>query len=90
MYEDGIVIIGIFWGLWLIPFGQLVSKSGFIPKILGILLIAGGISYLIDVSAFILIPKFHAQTTVLVAVTSGIAEISMVLWLLIKGIKSGN
>jgi hypothetical protein len=88
IYQNGIVLIGIFWGLWLIPFGQLVYKSGFIPKILGILLIAGGISYLIDVSVFILFPEFHDKTNILVAMTSSIAELSMVLWLLIKGTKS--
>jgi hypothetical protein len=87
MYQNGIVLIGIFWGLWLLPFGQLVYKSGFIPKIFGILLIAGGISYLIDVTAFILVPALHDKTNILVAVTSGIAELSMVLWFLIKGIK---
>jgi hypothetical protein len=88
MFENGIVLIGIFWGLWLIPFGQLVYKSGFIPKILGVFLIAGGISYFVDVTVFILIPEFHKQTNILVAVISSIAEFSMVLWLLIKGIKS--
>lgn len=88
MFENGIVLIGIFWGLWLIPFGQLVYKSGFIPKILGIFLIAGGISYLIDVTVFIIVPEFHKQTNLMVAVISSIAEFSMVLWLLIKGIKS--
>ncbi|MDP9230455.1 MAG: DUF4386 domain-containing protein [Bacteroidota bacterium] len=31
----------IFWGLWLIPFGQLAYKSGFIPRIFGVLLIIG-------------------------------------------------
>jgi hypothetical protein len=87
MFENGIVLIGIFWGLWLIPFGQLVYKSGFIPKILGVFLIAGGISYLIDVTAFILFPEFHKETNILVAVISSIAEFSMVLWLLIKGLK---
>lgn len=90
IYQNGIVIIGIFWGLWLIPFGQLVYKSGFIPKIFGVLLIAGGVSYLIDVTVFILLPGFHDKTNILVAVTSSIAELSMVLWLLIKGIKTGQ
>lgn len=88
IYQDGVVLIGVFWGLWLIPFGQLVYKSGFIPKILGVFLIVGGLSYLLDVSAFILIPDFHRQTNILVAVISSIAEISMVLWFLIKGIKT--
>ena len=87
-YQNGIVLIGIFWGLWLIPFGQLVYKSGFIPKIFGALLIAGGVSYLFDVTVFILFPEFHDKTNILVAFTSSIAELSMVLWFLIKGIKS--
>ena len=86
-YQNGIVLIGIFWGLWLIPFGSLVYQSGFIPKILGVFLIIGGITYLIDVTAFILFPKLHDITKILVAVISSIAELSMVLWLLIKGIK---
>lgn len=88
IYQDGVVLIGVFWGLWLIPFGQLVYKSGFIPKIFGVFLIAGGISYLLDVSAFIIIPDFHTQTNILVTVISSIAELSMVLWFLIKGIKT--
>lgn len=86
-YQNGIVLIGIFWGLWLIPFGQLVYKSGFIPKTLGVFLIVGGLTYLIDVVVFILFPGFHDKTNILLAVTSSIAELSMVLWLLIIGIK---
>ena len=89
-YQNGIILIGVFWGIWLIPFGQLVYKSGFIPKIFGVLLIAGGITYLIDVSVFILFPGFHDKTNILVAVTSSIAELSMVLWFLIKGISAKN
>lgn len=92
MYETGIILIGVFWGLWLIPFGQLAYKSNFIPKILGILLIAGGITYLIDVTTFILLPEFQSVTNVLVSVTTLIAELGMVLWLLIKGanVKQGG
>jgi hypothetical protein len=90
IYQDGVVLIGVFWGLWLIPFGQLVYKSGFIPKVLGVFLIAGGSSYLLDVCVFILIPEFHRQTNIMVAVISSIAEVSMVVWLLIKGIKTDN
>ena len=88
MYGDGTSVIGIFWGLWLIPFGQLVFKSGFIPKILGVLLILGGVSYVIDAATFILFPQFVSQTNMLVGVFSSVAEFAMVLWLLIKGVKN--
>ncbi|WP_336518224.1 DUF4386 domain-containing protein [Pollutibacter soli] len=87
MYENGNTIIGIFWGLWLIPFGMLSFRSGFIPKILGVLLVAGGISYLLDATAFILFPPFQKYTSVMVAIFSAIAELAMVLWLLIKGVR---
>ncbi|MCF8307707.1 MAG: DUF4386 domain-containing protein [Bacteroidales bacterium] len=88
MYEHGLVYIGIFWGLWLIPFGMLVHQSGFIPKIFGILLIAGGVSYLLDVATFTLAPGYHVHTNVLVSILSTTAEIAMVLWFLIKGVKT--
>ncbi len=90
MYLNGNIIIGIFWGLWLIPFGQLVYKSNFIPKFLGVLLIFGGLSYIIDTTAFILFPEFHNKTNILVAIFSAVAEFAMVLWLLIKGVKKNS
>lgn len=37
--SSGITAVSIFWGLWLFPFGLLVIKSGFFPRILGALLI---------------------------------------------------
>src|SRR5262245_54582239 len=41
MHDQGIgVITQVFWGLWLVPFGLLVIRSGFLPKILGVLLLA--------------------------------------------------
>jgi Domain of unknown function (DUF4386) len=46
LHGDGFVVAGIFWGLWLFPFGILVFRSGFLPRILGILLIAVCFGYL--------------------------------------------
>ena len=58
LYETGIQIAKIFWGLWLFPFGYLVFKSDYIPKILGVLLIIAGFGYLIDSFTFFLFPTF--------------------------------
>jgi hypothetical protein len=90
MYDYGNSVIGIFWGLWLIPFGLLTYKSGFIPKILGILLIAGGTAYVLDAFAFILFPEYLSLTNILVGITSSIAELATVLWLLIKGVNNSS
>ena len=48
------------WGLWLLPFGYLVFKSGFLPRIIGILLMIGCFGYLADSFGRILFPVGYA------------------------------
>lgn len=83
----GIMIIEIFWGLWLIPFGQLVYKSVFIPRVLGILLFLAGIGYTFDSLTFMLFPGYHAFTQTVAFIFSGLGEGSTILWLLVIGAK---
>ena len=78
----GISIAGIFWGLWLFPMGYLVFKSGFLPKILGILLIIGCFGYLVDSFAAFLFPSFGVN----IAIFTFWGEVLFPLWLLIKGV----
>ena len=40
LHGRGFDVAGIFWGLWLFPLGLLLYRSGFVPRILGVLLIA--------------------------------------------------
>ena len=87
VHNYGTVILEIFWGLWLIPFGQLVYKSGFIPRILGVLLITGGIGYIIESLSFLLFPSYHSFVSQFTIVLYSIGELAMILWLLIKGVK---
>ncbi len=83
----GIVNLEILWGLWLIPFGQLVYKSGFIPRILGVLLVIGGMAYVADSLTFLLFPDYRSFVSQYALPVFSIAEISIILWLLIKGVK---
>lgn len=87
LHEQGTFIAGIFWGLWLFPFGYLVIKSGFIPKILGIFLIIGCFAYLADSSTALLIPRQKGIVTDILMLPLAVGEILMILWLLIKGVK---
>jgi hypothetical protein len=57
-YNDGMRLIHIFSGLWLFPFGYLIFKSNFLPKILGILLMLGCFGYLINFFGHSLIPDY--------------------------------
>ncbi len=85
-YANGIEISQIFWGLGLFPFGYLVFKSGFLPKFLGILLMAGCFGYLITFFGGFLYPDFH-KTLIsdIVGMPAPIGEIGICLWLLIMG-----
>jgi hypothetical protein len=73
----------IFFGLWLLPFGLLVIKSGFIPRILGYLLIVAGGSYLVGSLTFLLSPPFGPVVSGIVTV-GYLGELPVVGWLVFK------
>lgn len=75
-----------FWGLWLVTLGTLVYKSGFIPRIFGILLFLGGTAYLIESIFFILFPGVGKAFLSFFIVFYAAGPISFMLWLLIRGI----
>jgi len=85
LHEHGLSIAGIFWGLWLFPMGYLVFKSGYIPRILGVLLIIGCFGYLIDSVTFFVFPNFVATISQFTDLT-WVGELLLALWLLIKGV----
>lgn len=87
-YSNGILVTTIFWGLWLLPFGYLVFKSGFLPKVLGILLMIGCFGILIDVFGRMLLPGY-AETAISTyfEMSSSFGEIGICLWLLIFGVR---
>jgi hypothetical protein len=90
MQHYGTLIAQVFFGLWLIPLGYLAYKSQMFPKWLGIVLITGGVCYLIDLLAAFLLPDFSQKIHAFVIIPSAIAEISMVLYLLVVGVKTEN
>lgn len=75
----------LFWGLWLLPFGYLVIKSGFLPKILGFFLMLGSLSYLVPFLVEVLYPRYSMPD--IVALPSAMGEIGIALWLTWVGIR---
>ena len=74
----------LFFGLWLLPMGWLVLRSGWMPRALGWALYAGGLGYLLSVPLGVLLPQARAVAEAL-AFPSVVGEIWMVLHLLIRG-----
>lgn len=74
----------VFGGLWLIPFGILVYKSGFLPRILGVWLVLNGLGWLATSFTAFLAPQYD---DIVDKITSPLrlGEIAIMLWLLIVG-----
>lgn len=87
-YDNGLRIVHIFSGLWLFPFGYLVFKSNFLPKLLGFLLMFGCFGYLINFTGNTLFPHY-AETGIgrYISLPATIGEIGICLWLLVVGVK---
>lgn len=87
-YGKGLLVSKVFWGLWLLPFGYLVFKSGFLPKILGILLMMGCFGYLIDFFGIALFPGYSESVIPrLIRKPALFGEVGICLWLLIVGVR---
>lgn len=80
-------LIQLFWGLWLLPFGLLVYKSGFIPRIFGVLIFINGIAYIILCFTFVLFPEYKSIVYNFSMPFLFLGEIPIIFWLLIKGVR---
>jgi hypothetical protein len=88
--EVGYTIAKIFWGLWLLPLGYLAYKSGYVPKILGILLVISCFTYLIDFSIYFLVPDVYEAISIIINLPTMFFELAFAFWLLVKGVKVPN
>ena len=87
LHHYGYLMTQVFFGLWLLPMGYLVYRSGMIPRVIGIMLAVGCFGYLVDTFARFTVPDLGAALSPYVVTPAAVAEVSMMLWLLIKGVK---
>ena len=80
----GFDVAGIFWGLWLFPLGLLVYRSGFIPRILGVLLMIACFAYLANSFTALVQPEYEAIVARWMNPLQ-LAEMVFMLWLLVRG-----
>ena len=79
LHSQGLQIIQIFWGLWLFPFGLLVYKSRFIPKVLGILLIIAGFGYCLSSFTFLVLSQYQTAISPFITLLEA-GELPIILW----------
>ena len=87
LHSYGQYVNEIFWGLWLLPMGILVYRSGFIPRGIGVYLLINGIAYLAASLTALLTPQYLGLVTSIIF-PALLAEVVMVAWLLVKGVRA--
>ena len=85
LHSQGFVLAQIFWGLWLFPFGVLIWRSGFIPRIIGVFAIMACCGYVISSSASLFVPDYAGAIGQYAMILQA-GELSLI-WLLIWGAK---
>ena len=86
LYTDGVLLATLFHGLWLLPLGILVYKSGYFPRVLGVLLMLACLGFVIETVQYFLAPNFEVITYPAM-VLEIVGEFGFCGWLLIKGAK---
>ena len=84
-YHHGFIVANVFFGVWLLPLGYLVYRSGFLPKWLGVLIMADFVCVIYWILQAILLPDYGYISTPGFAI-SFVAEVALTLWLLVKGV----
>lgn len=86
LHNHGTSMNEIFWGLWLLPFGLLVFRSGFLPRILGVWLVLNCFAYLVLSVTALMFPLYN-DAAFRIATPVLFGELAIQLWLVIKGAK---
>jgi hypothetical protein len=84
LHSQGIIVASIFWGLWLFPFAMLVIRSGFIPRVLGVLMMIAGSGYLASAFTSLLLPQY-GKLVGQIALVLETGELPIIFWLVIWG-----
>ena len=89
-HSFGYVIGLTFFGVHCLVLGYVAARSGFVPRILGGLLILAGLGYLADSFGRALLTgyaEWEAVFMVVLFLPAFVGEVSFCLWLLIKGVR---
>lgn len=86
LHGQGYNIGLLFFGIHCILVGYLIVRSAFLPRLIGALMTLAGLCYLINSFASLLAPAFKAKIYPMILMPAGVAELSLMLWLLIVGV----
>lgn len=84
----GFGIALIFFGIECVILGYLISRSGYMPKLVGALMQIAGVCYAINSFALLLSPPLSSRLFPAILLPALVAELSLALWLLVRGVRT--
>jgi hypothetical protein len=87
-HHYGYLLAGAFFGVHCFLLGVLIYRSPVFPKLFGGLLLGAGLGYFIETFGNFNLPGYEAWTALIVGVAAAIGEVSLTLYMLIRGKKS--
>jgi hypothetical protein len=85
-HSYGFSVSLLFLGCTFLIHGYLIFRSGYLPRVLGILIQVAGVGYLTNSFALILYPAVANQVFLAIIIPVFVGELSLCLWLLVKGV----
>lgn len=89
-HQYGYLLAGAFFGIHCLLLGILLYRSERFPRLLGILLGLSALGYLLESFGDLLVPGYEATLAMIVGLTAAIGEVSLALYLVVKGLRSPN
>jgi hypothetical protein len=83
IYGYGFAIFAMFYGVAAAVRGYLILRSGYLPRVLGAIVILGGVSFIAENFLIVIAPQYHLPYVIAPMI---LAMVSLMLWLLIKGV----
>ena len=81
LHASGLQVAQLFWGAWLLPYGLVAMRSGFIPRWVGAALLAAGIGFVVASATALFVPAYLAAVRP-AAVLLMAGELPMIVWLI--------
>jgi len=89
-FSAGFLVAIVFFGVHLVALGFLLVRSGYVPRVLAILVVAAGASYMLDSLVKIFVPDYDGLIRVVLLAPAVVGELGLTAWLLVKGVNVGR
>jgi len=81
LHDKAQLVDVMLWGLWLFPLGALQLRSGFVPRVVGVLAIVAGAGYVLDLAISVVAPDATKALSGAASLAQA-GELATVVWLL--------